>query len=125
MHIINSANEVENASGETQGKAQRQLDFLNDIVNSPPQCDILNTNVLPTAAACRQVLKTPFSSFSQAQRFAIWLDGGSNGDSNTPPRRPNCTLSHLVSLFEASSKVLDLQYEQVSCTIIDISLTSS
>jgi hypothetical protein len=109
-HIGVTAEKVRYSPGAAKIVAQRQLDFLRTLANSPPQCDITDTNTLETAEAARMALKPPFSSLPKEQRRAIWADSGHEGNETTPARRPKITKSHLASVLQHASKIVDLRY---------------
>ena len=101
---------VRESLGAAKVVAQRQLDFLQTLVNSPPECDISDTNTLETAEAARMALKPEFSSLPKEQRRAIWVDVGHPEDNTTPARRPRVTKSHLASVLGSTTKLVDVQY---------------
>jgi hypothetical protein len=109
-HIRIAAVMVRESRGAAKMVSQRQLDYLQTLFNSPPECDITNTNTLETADAARMALKPPFSSLPKEQRRAIWADVGHAGNDTTPARRPRITKSHLASVLQHSSKIVDLRY---------------
>ncbi|KAF3006752.1 hypothetical protein E8E13_009925 [Curvularia kusanoi] len=96
------------AVGLAKSTAQRQLDFLRTLVDDPPRCDITNTANLGSAAAAKQALKPAFASLTKEQRMLIWADSGLPGNNTTPARQPGLSKSHLVSVLEASFKIVDL-----------------
>ena len=109
-HISIATKKAQEQLGEAKNVAERQLDFLRTLANSPPECDISDTNTLETAEAARMALKPEFSSLPKRQLRAIWVDAGHPGDNMTPPRRPHVTKSHLASVLGSTTKLVDVRY---------------
>lgn len=109
-HIGQAVEVLRGSLGTAKAAGERQLDFLRELADNPPTCDINNVDALESADAARQALKPPYSSLPREQRRSMWANPGSPGDANTPRRRPRLMKSHLASVLEASSKVVDLRY---------------